>query len=49
MTFEEAGNNTYPGSGIVMNTWNDHVQFQMILEALNPNNNSLVGLSSDYY
>jgi hypothetical protein len=32
-----------------MNTWNDHIQYQMLLDALNLNNNSLVGLSSDYY
>jgi hypothetical protein len=25
LTVEEAGNNTYPGGGISMNTWNYHV------------------------
>jgi hypothetical protein len=32
-----------------MNTWNDHVQYQMLLDALNLNNNSLVSLSHEYY
>jgi hypothetical protein len=32
-----------------MNTWNDQVQYQMLLNTLNLNNNSLVGLPLDYY
>jgi hypothetical protein len=48
ITVEEAGNNTYPGRGIIMNPWNDHIQYQMLLDALNLNNNSLVGLLADY-
>jgi hypothetical protein len=32
-----------------MNTWNDHVKYQMLLDALNLNNNSFVSLSSEYY
>jgi hypothetical protein len=49
ITVEEAGNNTYPGCGITMRTWNDHIQYQMLLEALDLNNNSLVGLPADYF
>jgi hypothetical protein len=49
LTVEEAGNNTYPGGGISMNTYEDHVQYQMLLDALNLNNNSLVSLSHEYY
>jgi hypothetical protein len=49
LTVEEAGNNTYPGGGITMNTYEDHVQYQMLLDALNLNNNSLVSLSHEYY
>jgi hypothetical protein len=48
-TVEEAGNNTYSGGGISMNTWNDHVQYQMLLDALHLNNNSLVSLPHEYY
>jgi hypothetical protein len=46
---EEAGNNTYPGGRITMDTYEDHVQYQMLLDALNLNNNSLVSLSHEYY
>jgi hypothetical protein len=49
ITIEEAGNNTYPGSGISMNTYEDNVQYQMLLDTLNLNNNSLVVLSHEYY
>jgi hypothetical protein len=45
LTVEEVGKNTYPGGGINMNTYEDHVQYQMLLDALNLNNNSLVSLS----
>jgi hypothetical protein len=30
ITVEETGNNTYPGGGITMNTWIDHIQYQML-------------------
>jgi hypothetical protein len=49
LTVEEAGNNTYPGGGLSMNTWNDHIQYQMLLDPHNLNNNSLVSLSHEYY
>jgi hypothetical protein len=49
LTVEEAGNNTYPGGGINMNTYNDHVQYKMLLDTLNLNNNSLVSLSYEYF
>jgi hypothetical protein len=49
LTVEEAGNNTYPRGDISMNIWNDHVQSQMLLDALNLNKNSLVSLSHEYY
>jgi hypothetical protein len=32
-----------------MNTYEDHVQYQMLLDAVNLNNNSLVILSHEYY
>jgi hypothetical protein len=32
-----------------MNIWDDHVQYQMLLDALNLNNNSLASLSYEYY
>jgi hypothetical protein len=49
ITVEEAGNNTYPGGDISMNTYEDHVQYKMLLDALNLNNNSIVALSHEYY
>jgi hypothetical protein len=49
LTVEKAGNNTYPGGGFSMNTYEDHVQYQMLLDAFNLNNNSLVSLSHEYY
>jgi hypothetical protein len=49
ITVEETGNNTYPGGGISIETYEDHVQYQMLLDALNLNNNSLVCLSHEYY
>jgi hypothetical protein len=49
ITVEEAGNNSYPGGGISMNTYENHVQYPMLLDALNLNNNSIVALSHDYY
>ena len=49
LTVEEAGNNTYPGGGINMNTYNDHVQYKMLLDTLNLNNNSLTSLSHEYF
>jgi hypothetical protein len=42
ITVEEAGNNTYPGGGITMDTYEDHIQYHLLLDALNFNNNSLV-------
>jgi hypothetical protein len=42
ITVEDAGNNPYPGGGISMDTYENHVQYQMLLDALNLNNNSLV-------
>jgi hypothetical protein len=32
-----------------MNTYEDHVQYQRLLDALNLNNNPLVSLSHEYY
>jgi hypothetical protein len=49
VTVEEAGNNTYPGGDISMNTVNNHVQYQMLLDPLNLNNNSLASLSHEYF
>jgi hypothetical protein len=49
LNVEEAGNNTYPGGGINMNSYNDHVQYKMLLDTLNLNNNSLTSLSSEYF
>jgi hypothetical protein len=37
ITVEEAGNNTYLEDRITMRTWNDHIQYQMLLDALNLN------------
>ena len=48
ITAEDAGNQTYPGGGITMNTYNDHVQLQMLLDALNYSNNALASLPWDY-
>jgi hypothetical protein len=47
ITVEEAGNNNYPGGGISMDTYDDHVQYQMLMDALNLNNNSIVSLSHE--
>jgi hypothetical protein len=44
LTAEDAGAQTYPAGGIVMNTWNDPVQYQMLLDALHFSNNTMVGL-----
>jgi hypothetical protein len=49
ITVDDAGNNTYPGGGVTRRTWNDHIQYQLKLDALNLNNNSLVGFPTDYY
>jgi hypothetical protein len=34
LTTQDAGNQIYPGKGITMRTWNDEVQFNMLLDAL---------------
>jgi hypothetical protein len=49
LTVEEAGNNIYPGGGITMNTYSVHVQYKMLLDTLNLNNNSLVSLPYEYF
>jgi hypothetical protein len=49
LTVEESGNNTYPGGGINMNTYNDHIQYKMLLDTLNLNNNSLVSLQYEHF
>ncbi|GMO24415.1 MAG: hypothetical protein Ta2E_13220 [Mycoplasmoidaceae bacterium] len=46
---ENAGNITYPSGGISMRTWNDELQYNMLLDTLNLNNNSLVGLPLEFY
>jgi hypothetical protein len=38
----------YPVGEVVMNTWNEHVQFQMLLDALYFSKNSLVGLPREF-
>jgi hypothetical protein len=48
LTTEDAGNQTYPGGGIKMRTWNDIFQYNMLLDALNFNNNPIVGLPTEY-
>jgi hypothetical protein len=48
LTIEEAGNNTYPGGGISMKFWDDRIQYQMLFNDLNLNNNSIVSLSHEY-
>jgi hypothetical protein len=48
LTTEDAGNQKYPGGGIIMRTWNDEIQYNMLLDALNFNNNMIAGLPSEY-
>jgi hypothetical protein len=47
LTAEDAGAQTYPASGIVMNTWNDFVQYQMLMDAQFINN-AMVGLPRNF-
>jgi hypothetical protein len=48
LTAEYAGALTYRACGIMMNTWNDSVQYQMLLSTLNFSDNSMVGLPREF-
>jgi hypothetical protein len=48
LTAEHAGVQMYPTCGIVMNTWNDSVQFQMLLDELDFRNNAMVRLTRKF-
>ena len=48
ITIEEAGNQMYLWDDITMNTSYDHLQVQILLDALNYSNSALVDLPSDY-
>jgi hypothetical protein len=43
LTADDAGAQICPAGGIVMKTWNDSVEYQMLFDALKFNNNSKVG------
>jgi hypothetical protein len=48
LTTEDPENQTYTGGEITMRSWNDEIQYNMLLDALNFNNNMIVGLSIEY-
>jgi hypothetical protein len=48
LTREDAGNQTYTAGGITMMTWNDEIQYNMLLDGLNDNNNIIAGLPGEY-
>lgn len=48
ITSQDAGNQTYPSSGLFMRTWNDPIQSKMIWDAFNFSKNKLRGLPEEF-
>jgi hypothetical protein len=48
LTAEDADAQTFPARGIVMNTWNDSIQNQILIDALNFSNNEMLGLPREF-
>jgi hypothetical protein len=48
LTAENAGAQTYLADSIVMNTWNDPVQYQMMMDAITFSNNAMVRFPREF-